>query len=92
MSEKNGTLYAMDMLSKVLIRCFFMGLIILLFWGLLILLGGETVCRYHTSIFKMSPDQFYAINYWGIALTKVLVFLFFFLPYVSIRLVLKNAG
>lgn len=80
--------------ARVLIRCFMMGLIILLFWGLLILLAGDLVCNVHSTVFPMTSQQFYAIHYAGLAFTKICVFLLFFLPYVSIRLVQrkKSAG
>ena len=84
----NSTLLAV---SKVLIRCFFMGIVILVFWGGLILLAGDAIYALHNRVYPMLEQQFFAIHYALIALTKIFVFLFFLLPYVSIKLVLlKN--
>ena len=91
MPETDSTNLILLAASRVLIRCFVMGLLILLFWGGIILLAGNQVYVIHSSLFMISQQQFYGINYCLLALTKVFVFLFFLVPYVAIKLVLKKS-
>ena len=78
----------LEAVSRVLIRCFVIVVIGLLLWGGMILLAGDWVYGVHSTVFPMTQDQFYAIHYTLIALTKIFIFLFFLVPYVSIKLVL----
>jgi Family of unknown function (DUF6868) len=80
----------LDYTAKILIRCFFLGVVILLYWGGMIVFAGDFAFSVHSAIFPISSQQFYAINYAGIAFTKVCVTLFFLLPYIAIRLVQRK--
>ncbi len=86
MIESNNLGELLDTAAKILIRCFFLGIVILLYWGGIIIFAGDFVFSVHSVIFPISSQQFYAINYAGIAFTKVCVFLFFLLPYIAIKL------
>ncbi|MBW7996035.1 MAG: hypothetical protein FVQ81_05560 [Candidatus Glassbacteria bacterium] len=90
MSETSNPGELLEAAAKVLIRCFWMGVVILLFWGVTILLARDLVYSVHSTIFPMSPQQFYAIQYVGLSFTKVCVFIFFLLPYISIKLVQRK--
>ncbi len=90
MVEASSPEELLDILAKVLIRCFLMGVVVLLFWGGMIVFAGDLVYNVHSSFFPMSRQQFYVISYTGALFTKVCVFLFFLLPYISIRLVQRK--
>ena len=81
----------LDSVASVLIRCFFMSIVILCLWGGLILLAGNWIYSVHSWCFPISVEQFYGINYAGIMITKVFVFLFFLLPYIAIKLARRRA-
>ena len=87
MSESGNLGEQLDTAAKILIRCFFLGIVILLYWGGIIIFAGDFVFSVHSVIFPISSQQFYAINYAGMAFTKVCVFLFFLLPYIAIKLI-----
>ena len=86
-TEVNGLL---DAVAKVLLRCWILGFILLLFWfGVLMLVGGF-VYGVHGNMFDLTSHDFKLIHYCGILLTKLVVGVFFFIPWVSIRLVLRK--
>lgn len=60
------------------------GLIIV--WFLLFLLPHEWMYRLWGRWFRMSPQQFDAVNFAGIALYKVGVLLFNLVPYIALRI------
>ena len=78
------------LLAKVLLRCWFFGFIVLLFWFGAVMLAGDFVYGVHGNMFDLSLHELSLINYCGILLTKLAVGLFFFIPWVSIRLVLRK--
>ncbi len=77
-------------LARILIRCFLLGIAVVMYWAGMVVFAGDFVYNMHSSLFPMSSQQFYSIHYAGIAFTKVCIFLFFLLPYISIRLVQRK--
>lgn len=80
----------LDAIAKVLIRCFGFGIAILCLWFLIIVVASDFVYRFHSTWFDISKQQFDAIHYTGMAITKTIVVVFFLLPYISIRMVLAR--
>ena len=79
-----------DTLAKVLLRCAAFGyLLLLLTFGVYMLAGGE-IYRLNASMFDLSKHELDLIIYGFIVLTKFVVFLFFLIPWVAIRLVLRK--
>lgn len=82
----------LEIAAQILIRCFFMGFIILGFWFLSFVFAGELVYKIQSSWVKISIEQFYFISYTGMLVVKMVSFFFFLFPYIAIRLVLKKHG
>ena len=80
----------LDAVAKILLRCWIFGFILLLFWWVAITLAGDFTLGVHGDIFDLTRSQLNVIHYCGILLTKLAVGMFFFIPWVSIRLVLKK--
>lgn len=80
----------METIAKILIRSFILGYVLLLIWVGFYLFGSEICFRITTKIFAITRSQFDLMNYYGIVFVKVCVFLFFLIPYISIRLVLAK--
>ena len=78
-----------DTLAKVLLRCWIFGFVLLLIW-LGALLSGA-VYKLHGPLMGLSNDELEVIHYCGIALLKLVVLVFFFIPWLAIRLVLRQA-
>ncbi|MBN2327035.1 MAG: hypothetical protein JXR73_07760 [Candidatus Omnitrophica bacterium] len=70
--------------AQILIRCFWIGFIILFFWFFMILLAHDLIYRIHSSMFHITETQFDVMMYAGLGLTKLFVFFFFLIPYICI--------
>jgi hypothetical protein len=77
-------------LAKILLRCWMLGFALLLLWAGVIVLGREPVYRLNGNIFGLTEHEFDVIFYAGIVFTKALVLLFFFLPWLTLRLMMRS--
>ena len=80
----------LECMARILIRSFFMGFALLIVWFLFFAVGADWIHRMHSQWFAMSQSSFNVIHYCGIALLKIILIVFFLIPYFSIRLVLKS--
>jgi hypothetical protein len=78
----------LDTIATVLLRCFVLGLAILLLWFVAYLLASDLMYR-QGKLFDLTPHEINVINFCGIAFVKVCVLLFFLFPYLAVRLVLR---
>ena len=76
--------------SKILLWCFFLGMVVLLLWFVLFLAAGDLAHRVHVKMFDVTEHEFDLINYCGMALVKVWSFLFFLIPWIGTRLALMG--
>ena len=90
MSESTREFF--DTLAKVLIRCWFLGTLLLLFSFVMFMLSGEIIDEVHGRMFGLSPHEIDLIIYCGMALHKLCVNMFFLFPWIAIRLVLRKAN
>ena len=80
----------LEIVAKVLLGCWILGVVILLFWWGAVTLAGDLVLGVHGAMFGLTRSQLNVIHYCGMGLTKLVVGLFFFIPWVSIRTVLMK--
>jgi hypothetical protein len=80
-----------DTLAKVLLRCAVFGYLLLLFTVGVSIFAGDTLYRLNASMFDLSKHEFDLIIYCFIVLTKSVVWVFFLIPWLAIRLVLRKA-
>ena len=78
-----------DTLAKVLIRCWIIGVVLLLFSFLVFMLTGEMIDEIHGRMFGLSPHELDLIIYCGLGLFKLFVFILFLFPWLAIRMVLR---
>ena len=81
----------LEIVAKILLRCWIFGVIVLLFWWGAITLAADLTLGIHGDMFGVTRPQLNVIHYCGMMLTKLVVAVFFFIPWLSIRLVLRNA-
>ena len=81
----------LDVVAKILLRCWIIGFLMMLFSLVVFLLTGEVIDDIHGKMFGLSPHELDLIMYCGLGLFKVFVLIFFLLPWISIRLVLRKA-
>lgn len=88
MSESKRDFYTT--LSSVLLRCWIVGFVMLFIWLGVTLLMGEVIYDLHGSLFGLTGHELNVIFYCGMGLFKLAVIVFFFMPWLAIRLVLKG--
>ena len=81
----------LDVVAKILLRCWIFGFLLLMFWFGAVMLAGDFVYAVHGGMFDLGLHELTVIHYCGMMLTKLVVGLFFFIPWVSIKLVLRKA-
>jgi len=89
MSDPRTTDY-FDTLAKVLLRCAVFGLLLLLLTVGVFILAGDTLYRLNGNLFDLSKHELELIFYCFIVLTESVVLLFFLIPWLAIRLVLRK--
>jgi hypothetical protein len=72
----------------MLLYCWVFGFVFLLFWFGMSRLARGFIQRLHGGMFGLSAHELDVIFYCGMGLLKLLVILFFFFPWMAIRLVL----
>jgi hypothetical protein len=77
-----------ETIAQVLLYCWVFGFVFLLFWFGMYRLAGGFVQQLHGGMFGLSAHELDVIFYCGMGLLKLLVILFFFFPWLAIRLVL----
>ncbi len=90
MSSSREFFEALNSVAGVLIRCFFLGAALMLFWFVFYLIGGDFAYGIHSTWFDLSRHEFALVNYYGMAYLKINLFLLFLLPYVGIKMVLRK--
>ena len=92
MNNPSNIYETLEVIGQVLIRCFVMGIIVLLFWAGAVLFAGDLVYSVHSKLLNLavSRPQFDVIHYGGMTLTKLVVFVLFLFPYIGIRLVINR--
>jgi len=73
------------------LRGFIYGVVLLILWFLLYLLVGDWVLDIHSSMFEIARPDFEKMNYFGMFLLKLAVFMFFLIPYLAIRFTPKKS-
>jgi hypothetical protein len=90
MDESSSFLGALELLSAILLRCFAIGVAVVLLWFFFFLIGGDAIYAIHGKWFSISRPGFDLLNYYGMAFIKVCNFMLFLVPYLAIRMVLKG--
>lgn len=80
----------LDILARVLIRCWFLGTLLLLFSFAVFMLAGTIIDDLHGRWFGVTPHELDLIIYCGLGLQKLVVNSFFLLPWLAIRWVLSK--
>ena len=89
MTDSNKVNDPFDTLAKILLRCFILGYILLLLWLVVYLVAGGLVYGIG-KLFGLTPHEVDVVNYCGLTFVKSIVLLFFLIPYIAIRLVMRK--
>jgi len=85
--EQNNCL---DAVAGVFLRCFVLAVCLLLFWFVFYLLAGNWAYSIHSRWFGISRHDFDLMYYYAMAFFKMASFLFFLIPYIAIKLILRK--
>jgi len=85
MSDANVELF--EAIAKVLMYCWIFGFVMLLAWFGIFKLSRSFIQRFHGGMFGLSEHELSVIFYCGMGLLKLGVILFFFFPWLAIRIV-----
>ena len=88
MQESTRTVF--DTLAKVLLRCWIFGSVLLAIWLGAAWLLSDIIHKLHGPMFGITLHEFDVIFYGALGMLKLFVLVFFFIPWLSIRLVLKK--
>lgn len=83
-------LESLEMVAKILLRCWMLGLLLLFIWFGFFMVAPNVIYDLHGRLFSLTSHELNIIHYSGMAFVKLVVICFFFLPWVSIRLVLRQ--
>jgi len=75
----------------VLLRCWICGFVLLFIWLGAILLMGNLIHDLHGPMFGLTKHELDLIFYCGMGILKLIVLACFFIPWLSIKLVLKKS-
>ena len=74
----------METIEKITIRCFFLGMALILIW-FLSCIKGDWMYQVHSRWFSLSRHEMEIIHYSGLMFAKICVYLFFLIPYIACK-------
>jgi hypothetical protein len=80
-------LMTIQVVREALLLCTLINYGVLIIWFLLLVLPHEWLYRLWRKCFRLSNEQFDAVNFTGMALFKIGIMLFNLVPYVALRIV-----
>ena len=78
---------SINVVRNALLWCAAINYVLLMVWFLLFVLPHQWFYRLYARWFRLTAEQFDAINFTGIALYKLGILLFNLVPYVALRIV-----
>jgi hypothetical protein len=78
---------SIDVVRNAFLWCTVINYVLLVVWFLLYVLPHEWLYRLCVRWFRLTAEQFDAVNFAGIALYKLGILLFNLVPYVALRIV-----
>ncbi len=74
-------------LANLLAWCVIINYILLLIWFIMFIVAKHWLYSLHLRWFKITERQFNLLNYGGIGLYKLLIFVFNLAPYIALRMI-----
>ena len=87
-NERNDVF--LQTVATMLLRSFLLGLVFLLLWFLLYLIMPGWMFEMNARWFNISKRDFDLINYFGMGFLKLSILLFFFIPYLAVRSIMRK--
>ncbi|TVP98210.1 MAG: hypothetical protein EA381_12920 [Planctomycetaceae bacterium] len=88
MTDANVELF--EVFSNALFYCWIFGFLLILAWVGIFKFSRSFIQRFHGGMFSLSDHELDVISYCGMGLLKLAVILFFFFPWLAIRIMLST--
>jgi hypothetical protein len=76
-----------DLLRRILAWSALLNMGILLWWFLVFTMAHDRVYRIHGRFIKIPVERFDTIHYAGMTFYKIVIFAFFIVPYLALRII-----
>lgn len=90
MNDQTSHRECLETIAQLLIRCFLGGVIFLLIWFAAFVFAENWMYLVHTRWFNITHEHFALVHYCGMAATKIVITVGFLIPYICLRMVLRN--
>ncbi len=87
---KDEQINCLDAVAGVFLRCFLLAFCLLLFSFVFYLLAADWAYSIHSRWFEISRHDFDLMYYYVMASFKMAGFLFFLIPFIAIKLILRK--
>jgi hypothetical protein len=77
-----------DALARVLLRCWICGYVLLFVWAGAF--ASHVIHKLHGPLMRLSDHELDLLHYGGMGFLKLMVLILFFIPWLSIKLVLRK--
>ena len=85
-----GTIEIFEAIAAILLRCFILTAIALLFTWSVVFVMGDTIYQVHADLFDLTRKEFDLFLLYFLTFIKSLNVVFCLIPYVAIKLVLRG--
>lgn len=85
-----GTVQTLDAVAAILLRCFVLTVIAMLFVWAVVFLMGDGIYQMHAGLFDLTRKEFNLFLLYFLTFIKSLNVVFCLIPYVAIKLVLRD--
>lgn len=92
MSQMTHPVESLEAWASVLLRAWIIGFVLLFISAAAFLLGGSQIYDLQSRIFDISRANMDLVYYCFLGSMKLIVLLFFFIPWLAIRLTLRKYG
>ena len=79
-----------QLFAKIFLACFFLGMGLLLIWFAIFFAIGNLGHTIHSFFFNISEFDYKLMNYYGMTAVKIFSIVFFLIPFIAIKIVLKR--
>ena len=86
----DSTRESLETAGNVLFRCWILGSVLLFIWLGVVLLMGNLIHELHGSMFGLTNHELDLIFYCGMGILKLAVLVCFFIPWLSIKMILRK--
>ena len=78
---------SIEMIRHWLLACGLINMAMLLFWVVMFIVAHDWMYKIHSKWFKLPVEKFDSIHYSGMALYKLVIFFFNFVPYFALLII-----